>query len=477
VNQNSNFTLTKENLIRETGSFEFEFFPITEQGHEAVVATNENNETVELCLATPEPNLENSTITANPTAIPADGNSVSTITVQLKDADGNNLTSGGEDVQITTNNGTITPAVDNNDGTYTSILQSTSVEEIATTRFTLNGTQSIQTAPVEFYISSDCYFTSSFRTHAPADGNSGVCKIGTNNVLTVGSNGNNGVVTLFDPNGGVTWRKQINLVERNVSLSSVVTCSDGQSAIVLGSYATGATNRAHLVVFRINSQGNILWSKLLYSSNTRFGTGIKKLNENAGGQKYLITAWYNEVALQDDMELYKIDENGNMNSSRKVSGFSDEQIMEVITTPFGFTILGSATTPPEQTVRHGIVLSINDNLDLNFGKRLGDGSYLYTTGAIPTSSTSEISIVAGVHDNSNKLFLTYFNSASNSLNVKTTLVGTSTDKLSTNTKLVKGANRTFYCIVNYLNDRASEVIKFDYELNELWRRNKLNGIP
>ena len=473
VNQNSNFTLIKENLIRETGSFAFEFVPITEQGHELVGVTDENNESVELCLATPEPSLENSTITANPTAIPADGNSTSTITVQLKDADGNNLTSGGEDVLITTNKGTITPTVDNNDGTYTSILQSTSIEEIATTRFSLNGTQSSQTAPVEFYITSDCYFTSSFRTNGPADSNNGVCKIGTNNVLTVGSNGNNGVVTLFDPNGGIVWRKQINLVERNLSLSSVVTCTDGQSAIVLGSYATGATNRAHLVVFRINSQGNILWSKLLYSSNTRFGTGIKKLNENAGGQKYLITAWYNQTGLQDDMELYKIDENGNMDSSRKVTGISDEQIMEVITTPFGFTILGSATTPGGQTIRHGIVLSFNDNLGLNFGKRLGDGSYLYTTGGIPTSSTSEISIIAGIHDNSNKLFLTYFNSASNSLNVKTTLLGTSADKLSTNTKLIKGANRTFYCIANYTSERACEVIKFDYELNELWRR-KLN---
>ena len=88
-------------------------------------------------------------------------------------------------------------------------------------------------------------------------------------------------------------------------------------------------------------QGTILWSKILYSTNTRFGTGIRKLNDNTGGQKYIITAWYNEVSLQDDMELYKLDENGSISTSRKVTGFSDEQIFDVVPTTFGFTIVGS----------------------------------------------------------------------------------------------------------------------------------------
>ncbi|MFK7750000.1 MAG: hypothetical protein AB8B65_16520, partial [Kordia sp.] len=240
----------------------------------------------------------------------------------------------------------------------------------------------------------------------------------------------------------------------------------GQSAIVVGSYATGTTNRSHLVVFRINSQGNILWSKLLYSSNTRFSTGIKKLNT----QHYLITAWFNENSSVDDMELYKLDENGNMITSRKVVGTFDEQIMDVVTTPSGFTILGSATTPGGQTVRHAIALAFNNNLGLNWGKRLGDGTFIYTTGAIPTSIFSDNYIIAGIQDNTNKLFLSTFSSASNSFSVKTTNLGATTDKLSTSVKLVKGAGSTFYCIANYSTNRASEVIKYDYELNELWRK-------
>ena len=70
-----------------------------------------------------------STITASPTTIQADGITTSTITVQLKDAAGLNLTSGGDTVDLTTDNGALVPAAplhatDNHDGTYTAILTS-----------------------------------------------------------------------------------------------------------------------------------------------------------------------------------------------------------------------------------------------------------------------------------------------------------------------------------------------------------------
>ncbi|AXG72242.1 invasin, domain 3 [Kordia sp. SMS9] len=470
VNQNSNFTLTKENLVRETGSIAFQDASVTVQTYEALEETNLNNETVELCIATPIPDLDNSTITANPSAIPANGSSTSTITVQLKDADGNNITAGGETVQITTNKGTITPTIDNNDGTYTSILQSTSVEETAITSFSLNGTQSSQIAPVEFYILGDCYFTSSFRSYGTFDGFGAVCKLGSNRILAVGGNGVGGVVTLFNDNSEVVWRKRLTVVERTIGLSSVAPCPDGQSAIVLGHYATGQTNRSHLIVFRIDSNGNVIWSKLLYSPNTRFSTGLRTLDYSNGTQKYLITAWFNQSGSTDDMELYKLDENGNLLSSKKVAGISDEQIMGVVETPFGFTIVGSATTPAGQPIRHAIVLSFNDNLGLNWGKRLGDGTYIYATGAIATSTTTENYIVAGIQDNTNRLFISNFSNAVDSYTVKTTNLGSTTDKLSPSVRLVQGANDTFYCIANYTTDRASEVIKFNYQLNELWRK-------
>ncbi|KAB8156119.1 hypothetical protein EZY14_002565 [Kordia sp. TARA_039_SRF] len=375
VNPNDNFSLTKENLVKEAGSFVFENTSFTIQNYEVTTVDETNIETEQSCLAAPT--------------------------------------------------------------------------------------------------SNDCYFTSSFRSNGAFDGNSSVCTLANNRVLTVGGNGNGGVVTLCNDNSGVVWRKHLTVAERNIGLSSVAPCPDGQSAIVLGHYATGQTNRVHLIVFRIDITGTIIWSKLLHSPNTRMSTGIRTLDFSSGTQKYLISAWFNETSSIDDMELYKLDENGNLLSSRKVAGISDEQIMGVVTTPAGFTILGSATSPGGQTVRHGIVLSFDNNLGLNWGRRLGNGSYIYTTGAILTSTTSENYIVVAVNDNSNKLYISNFNSTLSSYSVKTTNFGSATDKLSPSVRLVQGANDTFYCIANYTTNRAAEVLKFDYQLNELWRK-KLN---
>src|SRR5687767_6806765 len=68
------------------------------------------------------PSGATSQITASPTSIPADGGSTSTITVELRDASGTPLTSGGHSVQLSTTAGTLGSVTDNGDGTYTTGL-------------------------------------------------------------------------------------------------------------------------------------------------------------------------------------------------------------------------------------------------------------------------------------------------------------------------------------------------------------------
>ncbi|HEU5473721.1 MAG TPA: Ig-like domain-containing protein, partial [Actinophytocola sp.] len=91
-----------------------------------------------------------SVITADPTTIIADGTSTSTVTVQLKDAQGNNLTSGGATVVVATDYGTVSGVTDNNNGTYTATLTSVTVAGTATLTFTLDGAAGTDTATVSF---------------------------------------------------------------------------------------------------------------------------------------------------------------------------------------------------------------------------------------------------------------------------------------------------------------------------------------
>jgi hypothetical protein len=84
--------------------------------------------------------LTRSTITASPTSIVANGTSISTITVQLKDSSNANLTTSGGTVVVTTSSGTLGSVTDNNNGTYTVVLTSSATAGTATLGFSINGT-------------------------------------------------------------------------------------------------------------------------------------------------------------------------------------------------------------------------------------------------------------------------------------------------------------------------------------------------
>lgn len=92
----------------------------------------------------------NSTISAATTTIAANGSSTTTITIQLKDASGNNLTTSGGTVTVNTTAGTVGTVIDNNNGTYTVILTSAAAPASATISYAINGTAASNTASVNF---------------------------------------------------------------------------------------------------------------------------------------------------------------------------------------------------------------------------------------------------------------------------------------------------------------------------------------
>lgn len=93
---------------------------------------------------------ETSLLTVSPNVITADGQSTSTITVQLKDAYGNNLTSSGGDLELMADSGSISEVTDYGSGTYSAVLTSSKAAGTATVTGVLNGVELTQTATVIF---------------------------------------------------------------------------------------------------------------------------------------------------------------------------------------------------------------------------------------------------------------------------------------------------------------------------------------
>ena len=89
-----------------------------------------------------------STITASPTNITANGITTSTITVQLKDTNDTNLTASGGTIVLATTLGTLGDVTDNQNGTYSATLTSSTTTGTATISGTLAGATITDTATV-----------------------------------------------------------------------------------------------------------------------------------------------------------------------------------------------------------------------------------------------------------------------------------------------------------------------------------------
>jgi hypothetical protein len=91
-----------------------------------------------------------SIISANPSMIFNDGFSTTTVTVQAIDSEGNPVLVGGNNFELNVTSGSLSPLIDNNDGTYTSILTSSINAGIATITGTLDGAALANNATVEY---------------------------------------------------------------------------------------------------------------------------------------------------------------------------------------------------------------------------------------------------------------------------------------------------------------------------------------
>ena len=114
------------------------------------------------------PAAATSTITAAPTSIAADGTSTSTITVQLKDSFGNNMTSGGDSVAVATDLGTLSGTViDNGDGTYSETLTSSVTVGTATITGTVNAVAIADNATVDFTSTGGPWWSCAYQYRDP----------------------------------------------------------------------------------------------------------------------------------------------------------------------------------------------------------------------------------------------------------------------------------------------------------------------
>ncbi len=99
---------------------------------------------------TPVADASRSTLSSSVSSLDADGEDTATLTVRVRDADGNNLTQGGDRVVFATSAGQVSATVDQGNGTYTATLTSGTQPTVATLSATVNGGAVGNSVQVEF---------------------------------------------------------------------------------------------------------------------------------------------------------------------------------------------------------------------------------------------------------------------------------------------------------------------------------------
>jgi hypothetical protein len=200
----------------------------------------------------------NSTISAAPDNIVANGSSTSLITVQLTDQFGNQLNSGGDNVTISTDAGILTGSVtDNGDGTYEQSLQSSTTAAPATVSATVNGDAITSgNATVNFVAGGLDHF---------AVEKAGGATIGTQdagqafNIRIIAQDVNNNTVTSFNGSVTITSSNTISsgggtasLTNGILSSRSVTITEAGQNNVTLSAANTSGTQSGISNSFTVN---------------------------------------------------------------------------------------------------------------------------------------------------------------------------------------------------------------------------------
>src|SRR5690554_302288 len=171
---------------------------------------------------------DTSTITADPEAITTDETAL--ITVQLRDAKGNELVDGDDTVTLTTTHGTLTPVTDNGDGTYTAVFSATT-PGTATISGNVNSADMIDTVDIEVSVGKANTLTSTVT--------SGEASITAGESTTI-------TVQLKDAHGNalVTGGDSVELETDLGTVTPVVDNDDGTYTATFSSTASGTATIA-----------------------------------------------------------------------------------------------------------------------------------------------------------------------------------------------------------------------------------------
>jgi hypothetical protein len=156
--------------------------------------------------------------------------------------------------------------------------------------------------------------------------------------FSFGAGGRDFYVVKLDVTGNVQWTRTIGGGSNDYgNLISIIQTSDGGYAVAGVTYSFGAGS-SDVYVVKLNGSGNIQWTRTIGGGYTDSGYSIIQTTD--GG--YAVAGYTNSFSIGDyDVYVVKLNSSGNIQWTRVIQGFYNEEARSIIqTTDGGYVVAG-----------------------------------------------------------------------------------------------------------------------------------------
>ena len=214
---------------------------------------------------------------------------------------------------------------------------------------------------MKYFINTFNYNQSAYLSRFPTDFKASPGQ----NMIACGYNDKSGLIGTFDENGDVVWESKYKTGKTQSGFVSMAQCPNGD--YVVYGFKRRSGNLLYNTLTRINSDGDVLWSKQIFSAKTRKAVGLIQLSSGD-----FVTATWHVGPSPDDVEITKFDENGNKIRSVRLGSNADNQMSGIYRWADGFVVVGNTSAGKAWD---GFIAFYNPDLSLMWKKLLGTGAF------------------------------------------------------------------------------------------------------
>jgi len=175
------------------------------------------------------------------------------------------------------------------------------------------------------------------------------------------------LVIKLDSSGNVVWSKTYGGNDID-NLYSVYQTSEGEYVIAGGTYSFGVGDK-DVVVIKLDSSGNIIWSKTYGASNEDYARSIQPTSD--GGYIVAGETWPYGSAGLPDILLIKISPSGDINWSKTYGEVRTEEIASIQQTADGGYIMGGTTDSFGARSRDFLIIKLDSSGNITWSKTYG----------------------------------------------------------------------------------------------------------